>query len=63
MDVAALLALAAHLYRPMKTGMVARVGRQPASGFTPASLYRRAVSSCRFSWSLAYLPWQGGRLA
>ena len=25
-------------YRPMKTGMVARVGRQPARGLTPASL-------------------------
>lgn len=45
---------APHLYRPMKTGMVARVGRQPARGFTPAAWYRRAVSSCRVLGSLAY---------
>ena len=31
----------------MKTGMVASVGRQPARGLTPASLYSRAVSVCR----------------
>lgn len=34
-----------HLYRPMKTGMVTRVGRQPASGLTPAVWYSLAVST------------------
>jgi hypothetical protein len=27
--------------------MVAREGRQPASGFTPAVWYTRAVSTCK----------------
>ena len=36
-----------------RTGSVASVGRQPASGFTFASLYSRAVSICSRSWSLA----------
>jgi len=51
-------------YSPIQTGRVTRVGRHPASGLTPASLYRRATSTCASSggrpWYRAWMAFTCG---